>query len=148
MKILLGVDDSVYTRRTVEFLRGMTWPAKTRVVILSAIPFTIQAYAGVHVHAAASNDELLDQLTKLHQDIVTSAERELREAGFTTEGRVLMGDPRETLVETARNEGADLLVVGSHGRSGIAKLLMGSVASHVVTHAPCSVLVVRAANRS
>jgi nucleotide-binding universal stress UspA family protein len=39
--------------------------------------------------------------------------------------------------------GADLVVVGSHGRTGLAKLVLGSVASHVVTHAPCSVLVVK-----
>ena len=56
---------------------------------------------------------------------------------------MLVGDPREALIEMARREGADLIVVGSHGRSGLTKLLMGSVASHVVTHAPCDVLVVR-----
>jgi universal stress protein A len=46
-------------------------------------------------------------------------------------------------VDEARREKADLIVVGSHGRSGMAKLLLGSVAAHVVSHAPCSVLVVR-----
>ena len=40
--------------------------------------------------------------------------------------------------------GADLVVVGSHGRTGLGKLLMGSVASHVVSHAPCTVMVVKA----
>jgi nucleotide-binding universal stress UspA family protein len=53
------------------------------------------------------------------------------------------GDPREAIVEAARKTGADLVVVGSHGRTGIGKLVLGSVASHVVTHAPCSVLVVK-----
>lgn len=55
----------------------------------------------------------------------------------------MTGDPRTELVESAIAEEADLLIVGSHGRTGIARLLMGSVASYVVTHAPCSVLVVR-----
>jgi len=53
------------------------------------------------------------------------------------------GDPREALVLAAESDQADLVVVGSHGRSGLTKLLLGSVASHVVTHAPCNVLVVK-----
>ena len=57
--------------------------------------------------------------------------------------KVLPGDPREALVDTVRAENADLLVVGSHGRTGISKLMLGSVASHVVAHAPCDVLVVK-----
>jgi nucleotide-binding universal stress UspA family protein len=60
---------------------------------------------------------------------------------------VLQGDPREMLIEEARSERADLVVVGSHGRTGLDRLLMGSVASHVVTHAPCSVLVVKEAGK-
>jgi nucleotide-binding universal stress UspA family protein len=46
-------------------------------------------------------------------------------------------------VEFVRAERADLLVVGSHGRTGLAKLMLGSVSSHTMTHAPCSVLVVK-----
>ena len=69
--------------------------------------------------------------------------RELTGAGFSTEARVVRGDPRDALVDTARTMGADLVVVGSHGRTGLAKLVLGSVASHVVTHSPCSVLVVK-----
>jgi universal stress protein A len=55
----------------------------------------------------------------------------------------LAGDPRHALVQEARQERVDLIIVGSHGRSGMAKLLLGSVASYVVSHAPCNVLVVR-----
>jgi nucleotide-binding universal stress UspA family protein len=53
------------------------------------------------------------------------------------------GDPREGIVHAAETERADLVVVGSHGRTGLQKLLIGSVAAHVVTHAPCSVVVVK-----
>jgi len=60
---------------------------------------------------------------------------------------VLAGDPRQTLLDVAQSERADLIVVGSHGRSGLAKMMLGSVSSHVVTHAPCSVLVVKQTGR-
>jgi nucleotide-binding universal stress UspA family protein len=54
---------------------------------------------------------------------------------------VLPGSPSVTLVDAA--EGADLLVVGSHGRSGLSRLVLGSVAMACVNHAPCPVVVVR-----
>ena len=57
--------------------------------------------------------------------------------------RVERGDPREGLVHAAETERADLLVVGSHGRTGLPRMLLGSVAGHVATHAPCSVVVVK-----
>jgi nucleotide-binding universal stress UspA family protein len=53
------------------------------------------------------------------------------------------GDPRDALLRLAADERVDLMVVGSHGRTGLAKLLLGSVSSHAVTHASCNVLVVK-----
>jgi len=58
------------------------------------------------------------------------------------EARLAEGDAAEALVDEA--EGAELLVVGSRGRSGIASVLLGSVSRHVVSHAPCPVVVVKA----
>ena len=52
--------------------------------------------------------------------------------------------PGRALVEAAEDEGADLLILASHGRSGLSRALLGSVAERVVRHAPCPVLVVRA----
>jgi nucleotide-binding universal stress UspA family protein len=57
------------------------------------------------------------------------------------EKRVLIGDPAETVVRVAKEENADIIVVGSHGRTGLVRLLMGSVAETIVRRAPCPVLV-------
>ncbi|EDX83594.1 universal stress protein family, putative [Synechococcus sp. PCC 7335] len=54
-----------------------------------------------------------------------------------------IGDPGKTICQVAKEEDADLIIVGSHGRKGIGELLMGSVSSYVVHRAPCSVFVVR-----
>jgi nucleotide-binding universal stress UspA family protein len=56
---------------------------------------------------------------------------------------VRRGDPRSVILEEAKEWDADLIVVGSHGYTGIKRLLLGSVAQSVVSHAPCSVEVVR-----
>jgi nucleotide-binding universal stress UspA family protein len=142
MKILIGVDESPHSKAAVNFVRRMTWPKDTRVTVVSVAPSVVAAYAEVYMPAALPV-AAADDLVRMHEDIVSNAEQALRGTSLTTQARVLQGDPRTTLVEVAESEGADLVVVGSHGRTGIAKLFMGSVASHVVAHAPCSVLVVK-----
>ena len=64
----------------------------------------------------------------------------MHDLGYKSRAAVMAGDPREAILTTAAQENVDLIVVGSHGRSGVSKLVMGSVANHVVTHAPCNVL--------
>ena len=55
--------------------------------------------------------------------------------------------PGRALCQMAEDEGADLLILGSHGRSGLSRAFLGSVAEKVVRHAPCPVLVVRERKR-
>ena len=57
---------------------------------------------------------------------------------------VRSGDPAHALIEEAEAKGADLIALGTHGRTGLDRLVMGSVARKVLTHAHCSVLIVRA----
>lgn len=66
-----------------------------------------------------------------------------RALGVAVESLVWVGDPGESIVEAAEAEGADLILVGSHGRSGVGRALLGSVSDYVVRHANCPVLVVR-----
>ena len=70
-----------------------------------------------------------------------------RRARVRTKGALLEGAPHDALVRSARRHGADLIVMGTHGRTGIRRILLGSVASRVVATAPCPVLTVRASRR-
>lgn len=144
MKILIGVDDSIHSNAAVDFVRRMTWPRGSKVLVLSVVQ-ALQIHDAVYAPAPLGPPglETMDALMQRHQDIASTAERVLRLDIPDTQSSVAVGDPRTVLIETARSEHADLVVVGSHGRTGLAKLLIGSVASHVVTHAPCSVLVVK-----
>ena len=143
MKILIGVDESKHSLAAIEYVKKMPWPKGTRVLVVSAVRDIMPALTEAYGPAPAYNDRAMDEMFKLHQEIASVAEQGLQGSGFQTEARVLHGDPRTVIVDLARAEKADLVVVGSHGRTGIAKLLLGSVASHVVTHAPCSVLVIK-----
>jgi nucleotide-binding universal stress UspA family protein len=63
--------------------------------------------------------------------------------GVTVEPHVRVGSPSEEIVKTARDSHADLIVIATHGRGGLSRVLFGSVTERVVRHAPCPVLTVR-----
>jgi len=141
MKVLIGVDDSLHSDAAVAYVAGATWPKATKFLVISAVaPFLIGAG---EVAAADAVARLTEEQQKYHKEIADRAATRLRKAGLTVDARTVTADPRAALLDATRFEQVDLIVVGSHGRTGIKKLLLGSVASHVVTHAPCSVLVVR-----
>ena len=144
MKIVIGLDRSPCSRAALDYLRTLSRREGARVIVVSAVRTPVLAYSEVYVPAMGLDEEAMQEQMRASQELVSEAEKKLRLAGLTTEARVIRGDPGEAIVKVARTEGADLVVVGSHGRTGIAKLFLGSVASHVVTHAPCSVLVVKA----
>src|SRR2546430_15651695 len=87
----------------------------------------------------------LPDLPRLQEEVRTWAERQLedpargaRASGVSTTTAVLLGVPANTIVEAARTERADLIVVGTHGRTGLERVLLGSVAGRVGRHAPCA----------
>ena len=143
MKIILAVDDSPHSQAALEFVRKAPWAKDARVVVLSAVPVVMNAPLLVDVGGRMVDPEIQQASRRAAQELTSGVERQLDEAGLSTEARVELGDPRDVIVRVAEELNADLIVVGSHGRSGLSKLLMGSVASHVVTHARCSVCVVK-----
>ena len=141
MIVLIGVDDSPYSKAALEFVKSATWPKGTRFHVVSASP---PVFIGPgEVAAAGAITELIQTQEKYHRGLAEAGAAALKAAGLDAEARIVPTDPRGALIDEAKRVRSDLVVVGSHGRSGIGKLLLGSVASHVVTHAPCSVLVVK-----
>jgi nucleotide-binding universal stress UspA family protein len=143
MKIILGVDGSPCSAAAAEFVKRMSWPAGSTVEVIRAVPPVLVAIPEAYLMQADRLDVLRMNLLVESHKYVEDVSCDLLGIGLTIDAKVIEDDPRGALVEAARASGADLLVVGSHGRSGLSKLFMGSVSSHVVTHAPCSVLVVR-----
>jgi nucleotide-binding universal stress UspA family protein len=79
-------------------------------------------------------DELWERLSRLQP----------RHANVRLEHRLAEGDPAGEILDLARESGCDLIVMGTHGRTGLGRLLLGSVAEQVVRKAPCPVLTVKA----
>ena len=143
MKILLAVDGSEYSVTAVEAVAARPWPSGTALRVLSAVERVVPPAAEVWYDAGGSLERTRQELTK-HADQLTAGVAEtLRAAGLTAETAVRDGDPRSVIVDEAEEWDADLIVVGSHGYTGLKRWLLGSVAQSVVGHAPCSVEVVR-----
>jgi nucleotide-binding universal stress UspA family protein len=90
----------------------------------------------------------LDDQKKPADELLERIASELRCGGFKVDTSVEVGDIRERIIDAAQEWGADLIVVGSHGRSGIPRFLLGSVAEFVARHAECSVEIVRTSVRT
>lgn len=141
MKIILGIDDSPHSQAALEWVRKMHWPEGSRLVVLSAVE--LMAYAMVEPGGVDLYGSVLADQMKAREVVVARAERDLKGTSLAVTSRVVHGDPRVVILETAEVEKADLIVVGSHGRTGLPKLIMGSVASYVVTHSSRDVVVVK-----
>jgi len=82
----------------------------------------------------------LEELARAAQTSLDTAVAQVRERHKNTQGHVEVGDPREAILKYAKESDADLLVIGTHGRTGLAHLVLGSVAEWLVRMAPLPVL--------
>jgi nucleotide-binding universal stress UspA family protein len=103
-----------------------------RLILLHVIPPPMVIYAGGPVPAETwpSTEEVQEKLRHL----------EGRVHKVRVESQVLEGDPVDMIVRAAEETSSDVIVMGTHGRTGLGRLLMGSVAESVIRKAPCPVL--------
>jgi nucleotide-binding universal stress UspA family protein len=142
MKILLAIDGSAPSQNAIEEVARRPWPSPSAVRILSVIqPYTPPATEVVL--ASATFEEIRQQQAADAERFTRQASERIASPGLSVETAVREGDPRTAIVDAADEWHADLIVVGSHGRTGLERLVLGSVAQAVVAHAHCSVEVVR-----
>ncbi len=87
--------------------------------------------------------KIYDAQRKWAEDTLEARCGQLKQSGLKTRWRLEVGAPFEEIVKAAEEEHADMIVMGTHGRSGLNRLLLGSVAERVIRLAPCPVLTVR-----
>ncbi len=92
---------------------------------------------------ADTYQEMIDEMRAAHDRIAGDAARRLSARGVTATPLTMDGQPVSSIIDAARLAGAELIVAGTRGRTGLARLALGSVARGVLTHAPTSVLIVR-----
>jgi nucleotide-binding universal stress UspA family protein len=142
MKILLAIDGSAPSQDAIDEVAHRPWPSASKLLILSVIqPYTPPATE--IVLASATLEEVRQRQAQDAEQFTRKARERIGASGLSVETAVREGDPRTAIIDAADEWQADLIVVGSHGRTGLTRLVMGSVAQAVVAHAHCSVEVVR-----
>ena len=142
MRILLAIDGSAASQSAIDEVAQRPWPAPSLLRIISVVSSHVPV-AGDVLTGAAISVELSGDHDADPRLLATRAAERLRRPGMPVEVVTRQGNPASTIVEEAAEWNADLIVLGSYGRTGLKVLLLGSVARAVVTHAPCSVEVVR-----
>ena len=145
MKILLAIDESRFSEGALRMLITQNHPSKTTVRVLHVVEPVEAAYYPEMTQAyPMAFSDINRKRMRAGRDLAERASVKVRAAGFKkVDLSVHLGPIRTTIVDTAAKWRANLIVIGSHGRTGLTRLLLGSVSEYVVRHAPCSVQVVR-----
>jgi nucleotide-binding universal stress UspA family protein len=147
-KVLLAVDGSESSRHAAEALAARPWPNGTEIRVFSVVELGMSALQGAFEIPGLDTTHLESQRAaamKRTEEAIDSALKILEAAGLTTAESisVLAASPKELILQEAAEWTADLIVLGSHGSSGLSRFLIGSTSETVATHAACSVEVVR-----
>ena len=137
--ILVPVDFSDYSEAALDYAVALAakLDAKLHLVHALGIPGL-----GVPELGVALTSSLMDQMVKDNQAAIDKLAQAHRTEVPIGNALLRTGDARDVIVQTADELGADLIVMGTHGRRGVSRALLGSVAETVVRTAPCPVLIV------
>src|SRR4030095_7654772 len=142
MRILLATDGSKDAAAATAFLRELPLPASSKLLIMTAVTFPTFALDAPPIR------EFKRSVLENMQRVVNEARAALAACGFDIETDVAIGSPKDEIARTAREWGADLVVVGARGLGRIKRFLVGSVSLAVARHVSCPVLVVRGGART
>jgi nucleotide-binding universal stress UspA family protein len=142
MRLLLSTDGSSYAEYAARSIVERPWPKGTVVEIL-AVAEVVTTAPDPWLGAGQVIERLEVERLKAAKEAAKSAEDILLSAGLKPVTKVVCGYPKASILDEAKEWGADLIVVGSHGRRGVARFFIGSVAEAVALHSNCSVEVIR-----
>jgi nucleotide-binding universal stress UspA family protein len=143
-KVLIAIDSTGLADLVVDTLAAQLRPDQTQVLVLQVVEPLI--YSVPPEMAPGYTPEMTTRRKEaqgLAKQALNNAVEILQKAGFKAESRLVESEIRDGIVQTASEWRADVIVVTSHAREGIAKFLHRSVAESVVHRAPCSVLVIK-----
>lgn len=114
------------------------WQARILLLHVVSLPVPAPVVMGVHVHLTSLEATLLEDAKAKMRELLARSQNK----AVQVETKVVRGHPVAAICRTAEQTQADLIVIGSHGRTGLRHILLGSVAEQVVRYATCPVVVV------
>ncbi|MEQ1885123.1 MAG: universal stress protein [Bryobacteraceae bacterium] len=148
MRVLLATDGSTCSVEAAHSIAKRQWPKGTEVKVLSVVelnPTFMQAAFEPPFADQEGMEEIREAAIGRAQNAIAEARKIIEDSGVTTSESlsVLLEDAKKIILDEAQDWKADLIVLGSHGRHGFQRFLIGSVSEAVAMHAGCSVDVIR-----
>ena len=147
MRVLLAVDGSASSEAAVEMVADRFRPEGTHVKVIHAVEWMHEMpLCFQYAYGTSAGEDVVECRNSSFERarlLVGRIAAQLEFRGFRTSVLTPDADPRHAIIETATDWPADLIVMGSHGRSGLAKLMLGSVAAKVLALSPIPVLIVK-----
>jgi len=139
-KILCAVDFSDYSPMVADYASMVAKCAGAQVLVLYVAP-SLSQYVGFHVPPSSIESFVGEIVTGAEDTMTTFVKDNFKD--MNVQGKVVTGYPAEEILAIAEAEGCDMVVMGTHGRKGIDRILFGSVAEKVVKSSKAPVLTVR-----
>ena len=137
--IVVGTDGSPPSDAALQEAIDLARTQGAQLHIVAAYPDP----ARIREHIASTGRDLTPDLMLAAENLLARARERAEAAGVSVETHDSEADPADALLDVAKEQAADLIVVGDRGLRGVTRFLLGSVSSKVVQHAECSVQVVR-----
>ncbi len=142
-RIIVPIDFSDCSRKALEYAAATARAHRSKLTILHVFE---ESFIEPYVRAANTEEEAQEIVRGIEKDNEVKYDDFLKKidlSGVEYDRLLRMGIPSNEIVETAREQKAQLIVMGTHGRSGIKHMLVGSDAEEVVRNAPCDIVVVK-----
>lgn len=154
MKLLLAIDDSKCAEAAIRAVISQFRPEGTQVLVLHVVdwsdlvgnPFPLLGEQPMFT--AHEIESLIQAQSKRAHELVKKAADRVGSAGFETSTSIREGEAKTVILDSAAEWEAEIVVVGSHGRKGITRFVLGSVSEAVARYARCSVEIARCATYS
>jgi nucleotide-binding universal stress UspA family protein len=141
MRILIATDGSQHSEAAVHSVARRPWPKLTEIKLVSVVD-PAELIIGPLYGLAERIGRAEEMKRERAQEAISAASRILDRAGLKSTWDVLEGETKTRIIEEAKAWGAELVVVGARGRSGIDQVMPGSVSEAVAMRAHCSVEVI------
>lgn len=141
-KILIPLDGSELSEHALRHIAEIvTTPSKTEVILLRVVDSAIMTYAGGTEAAITVATEIQKRAEADAAAYITRLGRELKGRGISVKAVVTVGIPADVILDYTKQNDVDLIIMSTHGRSGISRWFFGSVAEKVIRHSPIPVLI-------
>jgi nucleotide-binding universal stress UspA family protein len=139
-KILVPLDGSVTSETILSEIEKLASAFGSSIVLLHVVPTLILSGA---MESARQYETVAEALTKEGEAYLRTMEKRLKDKGLTVESQLLQGNEAHVILEQCDRKDIDLIAMSTHGRSGVSRWLLGSVAEKIIRHATKPILLIR-----